>query len=144
MAQRRLDLGFKTWRDLAQAADISYETLRALRKGEGTPAEATIHGLERALKWRTGSIAAVYDNRDPEPAPGSPGAEEPEEEPFRFDPETFVPQSAAERAMFQIYQATIAEQRAERAELQRKLREIDEKLDRLAGNSGDDGQARTA
>jgi hypothetical protein len=68
MRLRRLTLGMKTWRELAQAAGISYETLRALRNGEGRPADATVHGLERALQWEAGSIEGILAGGDPRPA----------------------------------------------------------------------------
>jgi transcriptional regulator with XRE-family HTH domain len=78
MKARRLDLGMKTWRDLAQAAGISYETLRALRTGEAQPTAATIHGLNRALLYKDGAgIEALLNGRDPEPIKP---AEEPKDE----------------------------------------------------------------
>jgi hypothetical protein len=67
MRKRRLELGMKTWRDLAIAADISYETIRKLRTGEGVPAEGTLHGLERALQWAHGSIDNTLAGGDPTP-----------------------------------------------------------------------------
>lgn len=64
---RRLELGMKTWRDLSQAAGISYETLRALRAGDGRPGEATIHGLNGALLYKDGAgVEALLIGRDPE------------------------------------------------------------------------------
>lgn len=77
MTRRRLDLGMKTWRDLAQAAGIAYETLRALRKAEGGTAEGTVHGVERALQWQVGSIERILKGGSPLPigALPSPTAE---------------------------------------------------------------------
>lgn len=74
MRRRRLELGMKTWRDLSLAAGISYETLRALRNGEGKPADATVHGLERALQWELGSVQRVLDDKDPLPVGSLPPA----------------------------------------------------------------------
>lgn len=74
MRRRRLELGMKTWRDLSLAAGISYETLRALRNGEGKPADSTIHGLERALQWQIGSVQRVLDDKDPLPVGSLPPA----------------------------------------------------------------------
>jgi len=74
MRRRRLELGMKTWRDLALAGGISYETLRALRNGEGKPADATVHGLERALQWQPGSVQRVLDDKDPLPVGSLPPA----------------------------------------------------------------------
>lgn len=65
MRRRRLEIGMKTWRDLALAAGVSYETLRALRNGEGKPADSTVHGIERALQWQPGSVQRVLEDKDP-------------------------------------------------------------------------------
>ncbi|HEY9367591.1 hypothetical protein [Streptomyces sp.] len=72
LSARRLELGMKTWRDLSLAAGISYETLRALRVGDGRPGEATIHGLNRALRYQDGAgVEALLNGRDPKPVDAS-------------------------------------------------------------------------
>lgn len=69
MYARRRELGYKTWRELALAADISYETLRSVRRGESAPAEATMDGLEHALHWQAGSVQALLDGGEPTELP---------------------------------------------------------------------------
>lgn len=65
---RRLELGMRYWRDLSTAAGISYETLRALRRGEGQPDDATINGLNRALRYKNGAgIERLLNHQPPEP-----------------------------------------------------------------------------
>lgn len=61
---RRLDLGM-TWREVAATAGISYETLRAVRKGDSTGGQLTLSSIERALGWAPGSIAAIDDGGEP-------------------------------------------------------------------------------
>lgn len=65
---RAADLGHSLT-GLATTAGIRYETLRALRNGENEPSPKTIRGLERALKWQTGSIKAILAGGDPTPLP---------------------------------------------------------------------------
>lgn len=75
MNQRRLELGLQ-WRDLATAAGISYEALRAIRRGTSRPADLTARKLEEALQWEPGGVRAVLAGQAPvvrEPdAEGSP------------------------------------------------------------------------
>lgn len=58
MNARRLQLGM-AWKEVATAAGISYETLRAVRKGETSGAPLTLRKLEQALRWAQGSINRV-------------------------------------------------------------------------------------
>lgn len=64
MNARRLELRMN-WRELAQAAQISYEALRAIRKGEYRPTELTARALDEALQWTPGSVYAVLNGGDP-------------------------------------------------------------------------------
>lgn len=64
MNRRRLDLGM-TWREVAAAAGISYETLRAVRKGDTAGGELTLSSIERALRWAPGAFAAVDAGQAP-------------------------------------------------------------------------------
>lgn len=64
MNARRLELRM-TWRELAQAAEVSYEALRAIRKGDYRPAELTARALDEALQWMPGSVYAVLDGGEP-------------------------------------------------------------------------------
>lgn len=64
MNARRLELRL-TWRYLAQAAQISYEALRAIRKGDYRPTELTARALDEALQWTPGSVYSVLDGGEP-------------------------------------------------------------------------------
>ncbi|MGW0599922.1 helix-turn-helix domain-containing protein [Streptomyces sp. NPDC002776] len=79
MNQRRLELGLQ-WRDLAAAAGISYEALRAIRRGTSRPAELTARKLDEALQWEPGGVRAALAGRTPavrEPDPDSPSTQPP-------------------------------------------------------------------
>lgn len=65
--ERRLSLGI-TWRELARSAGVSYEAVRALRRGPGGIAELTARKLDRALQWQGGSIAAIISGDPAAPA----------------------------------------------------------------------------
>lgn len=67
MNRRRLELRMN-WRQLAEAADISYTALRAIRRGEYRPTELTAQGLDVALEWELGSVLAILDGGDATPA----------------------------------------------------------------------------
>ncbi|MFJ8760794.1 helix-turn-helix domain-containing protein [Streptomyces cyaneofuscatus] len=66
MNARRLQLGM-AWKELATSAGISYETLRAVRKGQ-TGAPLTVRKIEQALRWAQGSITEVVQGGRPTPA----------------------------------------------------------------------------
>jgi transcriptional regulator with XRE-family HTH domain len=66
MNRRRLELGM-TWRQVATAAQISYETLRAVRKGETAGGELTLSSIERALRWAPGAFTHIDAGREPLP-----------------------------------------------------------------------------
>lgn len=74
--QRRVELGL-TWRDLSKSARISYEALRAFRRGEYRPTELTARRLDEALHWEPGSVEALLDGGSPTPVQESrpPGDE---------------------------------------------------------------------
>ena len=146
MNKRRFDVGHKSWRHLAAAAGISYETLRALRKGEGHPAEATMDGVERALGWPSGTIAAILAGEQVQPecadAPGgSGGAGRPGESTPAEEPGAYVPETALERALLDLLAAQRKELEALRREQQEQLEAIRGQLDRLA-ESGVDKNGR--
>lgn len=67
MEDCRLDLGM-SWRDLANKAGLSYEGLRAVRRGDRRPNALTKRRLEDALNWAHGSIDAILDGAGPTPA----------------------------------------------------------------------------
>ena len=66
MDERRGELRLR-WRDVAVLAGISYEAIRAIRKGGGDIRMLTQRGLEDALQWEPGSIRSVLDGGDPVP-----------------------------------------------------------------------------
>lgn len=66
MNERRLKLRMN-WRQLADAAGISYTAIRAIRKGEYRPTELTAQDLDRALQWVPGSVYAILGGGDPAP-----------------------------------------------------------------------------
>lgn len=66
MNQRRLELRLK-WRDLANAAGITYEALRAIRRGESRPTEFTARALDEVLRWAPGSVYAILNGGEPTP-----------------------------------------------------------------------------
>lgn len=68
MNARRLELGL-AWKEVATSAGISYETLRAVRKGETSGAPLTLRKIEQALRWVQGSITRVEQGGKPSPAP---------------------------------------------------------------------------
>lgn len=69
MNERRLDLRMK-WRKVADGAGVSYEALRAIRKGEYHPSELTRRGIDDTLRWKPGSVADVLAGGDPSPMDG--------------------------------------------------------------------------
>ena len=75
MNRRRLELGM-TWRQVAAAAGISYETLRSVRKGDTAGGELTLSSIERALGWTRGSFAAI--DAGGQPGLGDSAAEPPQ------------------------------------------------------------------
>ncbi|MEV5710076.1 hypothetical protein [Actinoallomurus sp. NPDC052274] len=66
--QRRRELGYARWRDLADAAGVSHETIRKIRRGIR---DATTHGtlteskLEDALQWARGSLQTIDEGGEP-------------------------------------------------------------------------------
>ncbi|MFH9011194.1 helix-turn-helix domain-containing protein [Streptomyces sp. NPDC017943] len=67
MNARRLELRMN-WRQVAEAAGISYTALRAIRRGDYRPTELTAQALDMALQWRPGSVHAVLAGGDAAPA----------------------------------------------------------------------------
>ncbi|KIX77399.1 hypothetical protein SF23_12430 [Streptomyces sp. MBRL 10] len=68
MDRQRQALGL-TWRQVAETAGISYETLRAIRRGEQAGSDLTRRGLERALKWTVGGFEVAEAGGIPDAAP---------------------------------------------------------------------------
>lgn len=64
MEQRRVELRM-SWREVSTAAGMSYEGLRAIRKGDRRPNAVTKGRLEDALHWEPGSIDKLLTGGDP-------------------------------------------------------------------------------
>lgn len=64
MDARRVDLRM-TWREVAEAAELSLAGLSAIRRGERQPSTLSRRRLEDALQWERGSIEAVMEGHDP-------------------------------------------------------------------------------
>lgn len=75
MEDRRLSLDLE-WRDVADTANVSYETLRALRR-TGQASSLTKRRTEEALQWEPGSIDEVLSGGEPTPV-GQPEPSFPE------------------------------------------------------------------
>ena len=60
-------MGFATQRELAEAAGVALNTAAQLERGRTFPRRSNAHKLEQALKWPTGTLAAL---RRGEPVPG--------------------------------------------------------------------------
>lgn len=66
MNARRLDLRMN-WRELSEAAGISYEALRGIRRGDYRPSELTARALDEALRWERGGVEAILAGGDATP-----------------------------------------------------------------------------
>lgn len=66
MNGRRIQLHMK-WRDVAAGAGISYEALRAIRRGESKPAELTARAIDEALRWVPGGVRLAMAGGQPTP-----------------------------------------------------------------------------
>ncbi|WP_267898993.1 helix-turn-helix domain-containing protein [Thermomonospora amylolytica] len=68
MDERRAELGLD-WQEVADQAGITREGLRRIRRGTGKMRAKTMRGIERALRWKPGSIDAILAWGDPNPEP---------------------------------------------------------------------------
>lgn len=62
MDARRLELDLE-WREVAEHGGITYETLRAARRGAGNIPTKTRRAIERGLRWAPGSVTEVLAGR---------------------------------------------------------------------------------
>lgn len=83
---RRRQLGL-TIVAAAAAAGVSRGTWEALEEASRRTRDAGYAGIERALRWRHGSIEAILHGGDPTPLPGTPGHEDIDPD---VDPDTGV------------------------------------------------------
>jgi hypothetical protein len=73
MESRRRELALK-WIDIANAAGLSTETLRAARRKGQVPTGLTRLAIDRGLQWAPGSTDRIIEE-DGAPEPLPPGAE---------------------------------------------------------------------
>lgn len=129
MNARRRELRMQ-WNQLAAAAGVSAEALRAIRRGDYSPSDLTALRLDEAFQWEPGSVERILAT-PPESEVTTPStaaeAKVPavEDEEDEIDWETFVPQTAAEKALVALY-------RASQRSLERRLDELSERVDRIA------------
>jgi transcriptional regulator with XRE-family HTH domain len=71
--ERRQEQGLSV-RQAADAADIARGTWTALEDGTRKTSDHNYRGIERALHWAPGSIAAILDGGDPMPQPDTDAA----------------------------------------------------------------------
>src|SRR4051812_22963555 len=69
MDQRRQALGL-TWVEVAELAGLTYAGLRLIRTTTRQLQQDSKDGIERALRWTTGSIDAVLADGEPTPRAG--------------------------------------------------------------------------
>ncbi|MGW3417019.1 helix-turn-helix domain-containing protein [Streptomyces phaeochromogenes] len=121
MRQRRLELRMN-WREVAQAAGISYEALRAIRRGDYRPTELTARGIDEALQWVPGGVYIALDGGTPvrlgdasprAAASPHPPALSPDEETLRL-----------------VVRAVARELRLQSDEVQQVMRQVGRDLDR--------------
>lgn len=69
-----------SWEDLADAAGLHYETIRAIRTGDSRGRPKTRRAISLALRWTPGSVDSILAGGDPQPASGDgvPATEEAE------------------------------------------------------------------
>ncbi len=64
---RRVELSLSV-RAAAAAAEMDRNTWSYLEDGSRRTSEFKFAGIERALRWESGSVAAILEGRDPTPA----------------------------------------------------------------------------
>lgn len=64
-----------SWRDVTNAAEMSYEGLRAIRRGDRHPTAVTKGRIEDALRWAPGSVDAILAGGSATPFTPRPSAE---------------------------------------------------------------------
>jgi transcriptional regulator with XRE-family HTH domain len=89
--------------------------------------------LERALRWQPGSIDAILDGGPPTESRGTADAIGDPAASGGIDLDTYVPQTPVERALLAIYRSDRRAREVAEEQLQRQLRELSDKVDRLSG-----------
>lgn len=96
--RRRIHLRMN-WREVADAAGISYTALRAIRRGEYRPTELTARGLDEALQWTSGSVYAILDGSPPEALEDASSEPPPSPHPSMTAPPLLSPHEALRRSV---------------------------------------------
>lgn len=65
VAERRLELGFSSQRELAEKAGVALSTAAQLERGHTFPRRANARKLEQALHWPTGTLAEIRRGSEP-------------------------------------------------------------------------------
>lgn len=76
---RRVELGLSV-RAAAQAAEMDRNTWSYLEDGSRRTSEFKYAGIERALQWAPGSVAAILEGREPTPIQSGDAGEPVDEE----------------------------------------------------------------
>lgn len=74
---RRVTLGMTTQLQLARASGVSDRTISQVEFGRSVRL-STVAAIDSALQWQPGSGRRILAGGEPEPVPGSPGAQQPE------------------------------------------------------------------
>ena len=74
MDDRRIELGL-TWEQVADAAGLRYETLRAVRNKDSAIRPLTRRAIATALRWSPNSVDLILDGGDPDPLPEQAAAQ---------------------------------------------------------------------
>lgn len=78
MNERRGELGLR-WEDVAERAGVSPQTLYRISDPNRIRV-GTRKGIERALRWQSGSIESIAEGGEPTPLPDEPETPEPADE----------------------------------------------------------------
>jgi len=65
VAERRLELGFNSQRELAEKAGVALSTAAHLERGHTFPRRANARKLEQALQWPPGTLAEIRRGGQP-------------------------------------------------------------------------------
>lgn len=65
VAERRLELGFNSQRELAEKAGVALSTAAQLERGHTFPRRANARKLEQALQWPSGTLAEIRRGGQP-------------------------------------------------------------------------------
>lgn len=127
--QRRKALGMRSQVDLAVASGIGRSTIQKLEWGTASPERKTMRMVEEALRWQEGSVTAVLAGGDPTPTAQDADAET--ERIWRREPT--APGDLSQLIRNIVFEAVIGTNPDTPAS---KIREIEERADRLAREAG--------